>query len=69
VIPACFLSSKVVIAPINPGDPDYALEKFVVLENNSTEKIDLDDWKIVWQECPSQRALHEYTFRSHFIIP
>lgn len=56
---------KVVIESINPGDPDYALEEFVVLENNSSEKIDLDDWKIVWQEWPSQRTLYEYTF-SHW---
>lgn len=38
---------KVVIASINPGDPDYAFEEFVVLENNSSEKICLDGWKIV----------------------
>ena len=53
---------KVVIASINPGDPDYAFEEFVVLENNSSEKICLDGWKIVWQEWPSQRKLHEYIF-------
>lgn len=56
---------KVVIASINPGDPDYALEEFVVLENNSLQKIYLDDWRLVWQEWPSQRTLHEYTF-SHW---
>ena len=54
--------SKVVITSINPGDPDYAFEEFVVLENNSSEKIYLDNWKIVWQEWPSQRKLHEYIF-------
>ena len=53
---------KVVIASINPGDPDYAFEEFVVLENNSSEKICLDGWKIVWQEWPSQRKLHECIF-------
>ena len=37
---------KVVIASINPGDPDYAFEEFVVLENNSSEKICLDGWII-----------------------
>ena len=57
--------STVVITSINPGDPDQAFEEFVVLENNSSEKIYLDDWKIVWQEWPSQRILHEYTF-SHW---
>lgn len=56
---------KVVIASINPGDPDYAFEEFVVLENNSSEKIYLDDWRLVWLEWPSQRMLHEYTF-SHW---
>ena len=54
--------SKVVITSINPGDSDYAFEEFVVLENNSSEKIYLDNWKIVWQEWPSQRKLHEYIF-------
>lgn len=54
--------SKVVITSINPGDPDYAFEEFVVLENNSSERICLDDWKLVWQEWPSQRKLHEYIF-------
>lgn len=57
--------NNIVITSINPGDPDYAFEEFVVLENNSSEKICLDDWKIVWQEWPSQRILHEYTF-SHW---
>ena len=57
--------NNIVITSINPGDPDYTFEEFVVLENNSSEKICLDDWKIVWQEWPSQRILHEYTF-SHW---
>ena len=56
--------NTIVITSINPGDPDYAFEEFVVLENNSSEKIYLDGWKIVWQEWPSQRKLHEYTFNN-----
>lgn len=55
--------NDIVITSLNPGDPDYTFEEFVVLENNSLEKICLDGWKIVWQEWPSQRILHEYTFR------
>lgn len=55
--------NNIVITSINPGDPDYAFEEFVVLENNSSERICLDDWKLVWQDWPSQRILHEYTFR------
>ncbi len=54
--------SKVVITSINPGDPDYSFEEFVVLENISLEKIDLNNWKIVWHEWPSKRILHEYIF-------
>jgi Holliday junction resolvase len=57
--------NNIVITSLNPGDPDYTFEEFVVLENNSLEKICLDGWKIVWQEWPSQRILHEYTF-SHW---
>lgn len=57
--------NNIVITSLNPGDPDYTFEEFVVLENNSLEKICLDGWRIVWQEWPSQRILHEYTF-SHW---
>ena len=53
---------EVTITSINPGDPDYALEEFVVLENNSAQGIFLDNWRLVWQEWPSQRKLHEYRF-------
>lgn len=54
--------SKVTIKSINPGDSDYVFEEFVVLENNSSESILLDNWKIIWQEWPSKRKLHEYKF-------
>lgn len=53
---------NVIITSINPGDPDYAFEEFVVLENNSSEKIFLDNWKMVWKDWQSKRQLHEYTF-------
>lgn len=55
--------NKIVITSINPGDPDVAFEEFVVLENNSPDRIYLDNYKIVWEEWPSKRQLYEYTFK------
>lgn len=52
---------EIVIASINPGAPDYAFEEFVVLKNNSLQKIYLDNWRLVWQEWPSQRRLLKLT--------
>lgn len=35
--------SKSVITPVNPDDPDYSFEQFVVLDNNSSESVFLDN--------------------------
>lgn len=57
------MTKEVRIDSVNIGDPDMAYHEFVTLTNYSNEIICLDNWKVIWQEWPSKRLLHEHIFK------
>ena len=56
------MQQSIAIEAISTGHPDFRFTEFVVLVNKSQERLFPNGWKVIWQEMPSQRLLHEYTF-------